>query len=114
MSNRLRYYKRDYNAVKDMLAARRFGWDNERMVVTAPDEVWEEYLRMGKDKYYVVLVRCHPGIYVTWDDARVEVEGFSGGRHRAFRNWNEAMACWKNYFGVPDQQGSGGEVHVDC
>ncbi|XP_058068688.1 uncharacterized protein At2g29880-like [Magnolia sinica] len=28
-----------------MLAASGFGWDNERMVVTAPDEVWEEYLK---------------------------------------------------------------------
>ncbi|XP_058080698.1 uncharacterized protein LOC131228866 [Magnolia sinica] len=45
VSNQLRYYKRKYNAVKDMLAASGFGWDNERMVVTAPDEVWEEYLR---------------------------------------------------------------------
>ncbi|XP_058079435.1 uncharacterized protein At2g29880-like [Magnolia sinica] len=28
-----------------MLAASGFGWDCERMVVTAPDEVWEEYLK---------------------------------------------------------------------
>ncbi|XP_058106001.1 uncharacterized protein At2g29880-like [Magnolia sinica] len=28
-----------------MLAASGFGWDSERMVVTAPDEVWEEYLK---------------------------------------------------------------------
>ncbi|XP_058103645.1 uncharacterized protein LOC131247257 [Magnolia sinica] len=45
MSNRLRYYKREYTAVKDMLAASGFGWDSKRMVVTAPDEVWEQYLR---------------------------------------------------------------------
>ncbi|XP_058114371.1 uncharacterized protein LOC131257607 [Magnolia sinica] len=45
MSNRLRYYKREYNAVKDMLAASGFGWDNERMVVMALDEVWKEYFR---------------------------------------------------------------------
>ncbi|XP_058077710.1 uncharacterized protein LOC131226058 isoform X2 [Magnolia sinica] len=43
--NRVRYYKREYTAVKDMLAASGFGWDTERMVVTAPDEVWEQYLR---------------------------------------------------------------------
>ncbi|XP_058100017.1 uncharacterized protein At2g29880-like [Magnolia sinica] len=45
VSNQLRYYKREYTAVKDMLAASGFGWDSERMVVTAPDEVWEEYLK---------------------------------------------------------------------
>ncbi|XP_058077764.1 L10-interacting MYB domain-containing protein-like [Magnolia sinica] len=45
VSNRLRYYKREYTTVKDMLAASGFGWDNERMVVTTPDEVWEEYLK---------------------------------------------------------------------
>ncbi|XP_058084524.1 uncharacterized protein LOC131232303 [Magnolia sinica] len=28
-----------------MLAASGFGWDNERMVVTALNKVWEEYLR---------------------------------------------------------------------
>ncbi|XP_058103506.1 uncharacterized protein LOC131247081 [Magnolia sinica] len=54
---------------------------------------------MGKEKYYVVLVGRHPGIYFTWDDARVEVEGFSGARHRAFKNWKEAVACWESYFG---------------
>ncbi|XP_058106628.1 uncharacterized protein LOC131249907 [Magnolia sinica] len=45
VSNRLRYYKREYTTVKDMLTASGFGWDSERMVVTAPDEVWEEYLK---------------------------------------------------------------------
>ncbi|XP_058111091.1 uncharacterized protein LOC131254087 [Magnolia sinica] len=46
VSNRLRYYKREYIAVKDMLSASGFGWDNERMVVTTPDEVWEEYIKV--------------------------------------------------------------------
>ncbi|XP_058115616.1 uncharacterized protein LOC131258362 [Magnolia sinica] len=45
VQNRLRYHKREYNDVKDMLAASGFAWDSERMVVTAPDEVWEEYLK---------------------------------------------------------------------
>ncbi|XP_058101150.1 L10-interacting MYB domain-containing protein-like [Magnolia sinica] len=45
VSNRLRYYKREYNVVKDILGASGFGWDNERLVVTAPDEVWDQYLR---------------------------------------------------------------------
>ncbi|XP_058082915.1 uncharacterized protein At2g29880-like [Magnolia sinica] len=31
-----------------MLVVSGFGWDSEHMVVTAPDEVWEEYLK------------CHP------------------------------------------------------
>ncbi|XP_058086548.1 uncharacterized protein LOC131233775 [Magnolia sinica] len=45
VQNRIRYHKREYNDVKDMLAAIEFGWNNERMVVTAPNEVWEEYLK---------------------------------------------------------------------
>ncbi|XP_058103623.1 L10-interacting MYB domain-containing protein-like [Magnolia sinica] len=45
VSNRLRYYKQEYIVVKDMLAASGFGWESERIVVTAPDEVWEQYLR---------------------------------------------------------------------
>ncbi|XP_058082372.1 ribonuclease H-like [Magnolia sinica] len=53
---------------------------------------------MEKDKYYVVLVGHRPGIYISWDDARVEVEGYSGARHRAFRNWKEVMACWDEHF----------------
>ncbi|XP_058111561.1 uncharacterized protein LOC131254879 [Magnolia sinica] len=40
VSNRLRYYMREYNAMKDMLTTSGFGWDNERMVVTAPDECY--------------------------------------------------------------------------
>ncbi|XP_058090078.1 uncharacterized protein At2g29880-like [Magnolia sinica] len=43
--NRMKYHKKCYNDVKDMLAASGFGWDNERKVVTAPDEVWEAYPR---------------------------------------------------------------------
>ncbi|XP_058068800.1 uncharacterized protein LOC131218137 [Magnolia sinica] len=31
--------------MKDMLTANGFGWDNERIVVTALNEVWEKYLR---------------------------------------------------------------------
>ncbi|XP_058092757.1 endoribonuclease Dicer homolog 2-like isoform X3 [Magnolia sinica] len=55
-------------------------------------------LKMGKEKYHVVLVGRRPGIYDTWEEARVEVEGYSGGKHRAFRNWKEAVACWDNFF----------------
>lgn len=44
--NRLRYHRREYSDVKDMLAASGFGWDHDRMVVTAPDDVWEGYLRV--------------------------------------------------------------------
>ncbi|XP_058075558.1 uncharacterized protein At2g29880-like [Magnolia sinica] len=39
------YHKCEYNDVKDMLAPSGFGWDSERMAVTAPDEVWEEYMK---------------------------------------------------------------------
>ncbi|XP_058088658.1 uncharacterized protein At2g29880-like [Magnolia sinica] len=45
VQNKLRYHKREYGDIKDMLAASGFGWDSERMVVMAPDEVWEEYLK---------------------------------------------------------------------
>ncbi|XP_058111719.1 uncharacterized protein At2g29880-like [Magnolia sinica] len=45
VSNRLRYYKREYTTVKDTPSVSGFGWDNEWMVVTAPDEVWEEYIK---------------------------------------------------------------------
>ncbi|XP_058103629.1 ribonuclease H-like isoform X1 [Magnolia sinica] len=86
------------------------------MVVMAPDEVWEEYLKMVKEKYYVVLVGRRPGIYLTWDDARVEVEGYNGSRHRAFENWRDATAYWDSFFSLataPPTHGCGarsGEV----
>ncbi|XP_058088739.1 uncharacterized protein LOC131235554 [Magnolia sinica] len=41
----MRYHKREYNDLKDMLATSGFGWASERMVVTAPDEVRDEYLK---------------------------------------------------------------------
>lgn len=59
---------------------------------------------MAKEKYYVVLVGRRPGIYRTWDDARLEVEGFSGGRHRAFKNWREAVSYWESYNGGTSAQ----------
>ena len=41
---------------------------------------------MGKKKYYAVRVGEVPGIYLTWDDAKEQVQGYSGGQYKSFEN----------------------------
>lgn len=40
--------------------------------------------------YYVVRVGRKPGIYSSWDDARVHVDGFKGAEYRKFNNETDA------------------------
>lgn len=39
---------------------------------------------MAKNKYYAVTVGRTPGLYTTWDDAKAQVEGFSGAKYKGF------------------------------
>ena len=50
---------------------------------------------MGKKKYYAVKKGKTPGIYLTWDDCRAQVEGYSGAIYKGFASEEEA----KQYMG---------------
>ena len=51
-------------------------------------------------KYYAVRVgREGPRIYTSWDEARVQVQGFSGAVYKSFSSENEA----KSFLGPPSE-----------
>ncbi len=41
--------------------------------------------------YYAVRRGYRPGVYLSWPDCRVQVEGFSGAEHKRFRTYQEAQ-----------------------
>ena len=51
--------------------------------------------RKGKPKkYYVVWRGRNPGIYLTWDDCKEEVDCYSGARYRSYRTLSEAQVAF--------------------
>lgn len=45
---------------------------------------------MAKKKYYAVKVGKKPGIYLTWDECKLQIEGVSGEKHKGFQTLEEA------------------------
>ncbi len=43
-------------------------------------------------KYYAVKKGLTPGIYMTWDECKAQVDGFSGAIYKSFRTKEEALA----------------------
>lgn len=41
-------------------------------------------------KYYAIKNGRHPGIYTTWDDAKKQVDGFSGAVYKSFKQRSDA------------------------
>lgn len=52
---------------------------------------------MATKKYYVVKKGRTPGIYLKWEDARAQVEGYSGAVHKAFSNLQDAKTYLNTY-----------------
>ncbi|XP_058102206.1 uncharacterized protein LOC131246275 [Magnolia sinica] len=44
VGNRLQSLKRLYFEVRDTLNASGFGWDDDKKLVTAPDDIWDDYI----------------------------------------------------------------------
>lgn len=49
---------------------------------------------MGKT--YVVFEGFHPGIYESWDECKLETDGYSGARFKAFSSRTEAIIAYRN------------------
>ncbi len=47
---------------------------------------------MAANKYYAVKAGHKPGIYVSWDECKKQVEGFSGASYKGFTTLQEAEA----------------------
>ena len=45
-------------------------------------------------KFYVVWVGHKPGIYTTWDDAKLQVDKFAGAKYKSFPTQAEAKAAF--------------------
>lgn len=55
----------------------------------------------NKNKWYVVWVGEHPGIYESWEECKLQVEGFPGARYKAFSTSEEAVEAFR---GNPSEQ----------
>ncbi len=52
-------------------------------------------------KYYAVKKGLTPGIYLTWEDCRRNITGFSGAEYKGFETVAEAAAFLENQEGTP-------------
>ena len=58
---------------------------------------------MAKNKFYVVWVGHHPGVYDRWDACRKETEGVKGAKYKGFPDCTSAETAFRegpdNYWG---------------
>lgn len=50
---------------------------------------------MKKSKYYVVWEGLAPGVYNSWEECRLQVEGFRGAKYKAFDSQVEAIEAFR-------------------
>lgn len=60
---------------------------------------------MAKKKYYAVKVGKTPGIYLTWEDCKSQVEGVSGAVYKSFPTLSEAEAYIRGEENTPSGGG---------
>lgn len=46
LKNRYKTLRRQFNAIKRLLRSDGFSWDDERQMVTADDNVWQDYIKV--------------------------------------------------------------------
>ncbi len=57
---------------------------------------------MAKKKYYAVQKGRVPGVYLTWEECKKQVDGFSGAAFKSFPTMEEARQFVKGAAGKPD------------
>lgn len=65
---------------------------------------------MAKKKYYAVRAGKTPGVYLTWDECRAQVDGFSGAIYKSFSTKAEAEA----FAGNREPAGENGITKAQC
>lgn len=65
---------------------------------------------MAKKKFYAVKTGKTPGVYLTWDDCKAQVDGFSGAVYKSFPTREEA----ETFAGVASKNGSKGIPELHC
>ncbi|MDL2266068.1 ribonuclease H family protein [Parabacteroides sp. OttesenSCG-928-G07] len=51
---------------------------------------------MAKTKYYVVWNGVNPGVYDSWVDCKLQVEGYEGAKYKSFETRQEAVDALEN------------------
>ncbi|CAH2072013.1 unnamed protein product [Thlaspi arvense] len=49
LKNRYKTLRRQFKAIKSLLRSDGFGWDDERQMVTADDNVWQDFIKAHRD-----------------------------------------------------------------
>jgi ribonuclease HI len=50
---------------------------------------------MSNEKYYVIWVGAAPGVYDSWEEAHIQVEGYPNASYRSFRTKEEAVEAFR-------------------
>lgn len=50
----------------------------------------------NKEKYYVVWVGVTPGVYASWTECQLQVNGYKGARYKSFNTRSEAEAAYQS------------------
>ncbi|MDE5685855.1 MAG: ribonuclease H family protein [Paramuribaculum sp.] len=50
---------------------------------------------MARRKFYVVWAGHSPGVYDSWEECRLQTEGFAGARFKSFDSQDEAVAAYR-------------------
>ncbi len=58
---------------------------------------------MAKNKVYAVKKGRTPGIYMSWDDCKTQVDGFAGAEYKSFADIADAAS----YLGIPESDAAG-------
>jgi ribonuclease HI len=53
-------------------------------------------LMAKKKKYYVVWLGANPGVYDTWDQCQLQINGFPGAAYKSFESRHEAEAAYRS------------------
>lgn len=56
------------------------------------NELEESNQEMKWEQYYAVAQGHTPGIYATWDEAKAQITGYNGSKHKKFKTRKEAEA----------------------
>ena len=64
----------------------------------------------SKNKFYVVWVGQTPGVYKSWDEAKLQISGFPNAKYKGFKTQTEANEAFRNaatdYIGKRASSGS--------
>lgn len=64
------------------------------------------------NKFYAVKKGKKPGIYLTWDEAKTQVNGFSGAQYKSFKTKSEAEEFMKPKAAKKMVKSSGNSSHI--